>query len=402
MPRRKDPVRKAVRLRVFTDPAAEVVWAGVMALDVALQHEVLRELASTIAVAPADRLSSASNKIRAAVAALREAHDLLGRSPSVRDYKELRERFPELELPPESNIRLWLGGGWNDCLQRCLLPTVSDGDFAYATLEEDFKEDELTTLILACAHDLDKRPSYQDFKGWVRRPDVAKRFERRPMSRAPFARLGGWPSFLEKAGIVATVQRIDNPIIRSIPRVYAFEKHEMLDALREVTERLSKTNGGRSPRINEYDGERIAIHKESLAAGTPRALPSSGTIYNAFGGWDKALIEAGLEPLGGRATRSNPSARRATYSREQKAQALLDAWAEIGDPFIEDRYLDWRDGKIAKAELRGEVAHVPSGDVIKSEFGGWREACVQNLPGYKPPRRRRRKRSFTDDEAESR
>jgi hypothetical protein len=400
MPRRKDPVRKAVRLRVFSDPAAEVVWAGVMALDVALQHEVLRELASTIAVAPSDRLTSVSKKIRSAVAALHEAHDLLGRSPSVRDYIHLREQLPELDFPPESNIRSWLGGGWNDCLRRCLLPTVADGDFAHPTLEQSFEEHELTTLVIACAEDLNKRPSYVDFKGWVRRPDVAERFERRPLSRTPFVRFGGWPKILEAAGIVATGQRLDSPILRSIPYVYGYEPTEMLAALREIAARVGARNGRRSPRTREYDAERLAIHEESIAARSPRALPSSDRISLEFKGWDAALEAAGLERLGGSGTRSNHTPRRPTYSREQKSQALLDAWADIGDPFVEDRYLDWRDGKIAEAELRGEVARIPSSDVIKNEFGGWREACMKNIPGYRP-RKRRRPTRFPDKDAET-
>jgi hypothetical protein len=400
MPGRKDPVRKAVRLRVFSDPAAEVVWAGVMALDVALQHEVLRELASTIAIAPSDRLTSVSKKIRAAVAALHEAHDLLGRSPSVRDYSQLREQLPELDFPPESNIRSWLGGGWNDCLRRCLLPTVADGDFAHPTLDHSFEEHELTTLVIACAEDLGKRPSYAAFKGWAHRPDVAERFERLPLSRNAFVRFGGWPKVLEAAGIEAAGLRLDSPILRSIPNVYVFEKPEMLAALREIAERVGKHNGGRSPRTREYDAERLAIQEESIAARSPRALPSADRISLEFKGWDDALEAAGLERLGGSGTRSNHTPRRPTYSREQKSQALLDAWAEIGDPFVADRYLDWRDGKIAEAELRGKVVRIPSSDVIKNEFGGWREACLKNIPGYRARRRSRPKR-FPDKDAET-
>jgi hypothetical protein len=283
----KDASRFPERLHMFVDPAAEVVWAGLMTLDVALQHHVLRELASKIATSLATSPTTPQKKIEKAVAALHDAYELLGESPSVRKYSEFRERFPDLDLPPESNIRAWLGAGWDGCLRRALLPTPSDGDFAYEAIEQSFTLDELIELALACAADMQKRPGIQDFAAWSRRPDVAERFPRRPMTDSPFRNFGGWLAVLEKARVVARERGLDSPLLTTTPRVYTYSDPELTDALVEVTQRLSDRIGARSPRMSEYQGERLAIQAESIVAGEPRALPHPELISKRFGGWSE-------------------------------------------------------------------------------------------------------------------
>jgi hypothetical protein len=391
------PLPSPRRLRRFSDPAADVVWAGVMALDVALQHEVLRELATLIAFTEPGT-KTPQQKVRAAVAALHEAFSVFGRSPSARDYEGLRDNLPELQLPPGSNIRKWLAGGWNDCLKRCLLPTVSDGDFANLPLDAEFSNSELVELVQACAADLGRNPILGEMMTWTRRPDVAERFPRRPLSPRPFYRHGGWSALLIEAGLATKGGARVNAAGRVLPTTWRYKDSELIAALQEVTASLSEDIGGRSPRMAEYDGERIRIEKASIAAGKARAVPSAATIENRFKGWDKALVKAGLTPLGGRNTRSNHTPRRPTYSREQKAEALRAAWAALGQPFVEDRYIEWREGQIIEAEMRGEVIGIPSTDVIKEAFGGWRQACNECLPGYTPPRRRRRPHKRSEEE----
>lgn len=380
---------------MFGDDAAAVVWAGLMTLDVALQHLVLRELASLIAVALANNPRTPSQKIEAAVAALHDAYDLLGYSPSVRAYSDLAARFPDLNLPPESNIRAWLGAGWNGCLRRALLPTPSDGDFAYEAIEQSFTLDELIELALACAADLHGRPAAGHFSAWVRRPDIAKRYPRRPMTLYPFRRYGGWLVVLEKAREVAFARGLETPLLKTTPRVLKYTDAEMIAALREVAARLRARIGDRSPRFAEYQAERIVIQEESIVTGWPRALPEPYMISRTFGSWDKALIAAGLPPLGGSRTKSNPgvhNGRPPEFTREEKAAALTQAWTDIGDPFVRERFVSWRRGKLDEAHALGREEKIPSVDLIEREFGGWRKACEENIPGYVRPRRRWQKR----------
>lgn len=401
------------RMRLFADPAAEVVWAGLMTLDVALQHQVLRELASRVAIALASNPKTPDEKIEAAVAALHEAFELRGRSPSVRDYTELRASRPELDLPPESSIRAWLGAGWADCLRRSLLPTPSDGDFAYPAIEHRFTLEEIVELVLACAADLQRYPSHDLFRAWARRPDVAARYPRRPFSDVPYRRYGGWTGVLTEACKVAAERGLETPLLKTTPRVYAYARSEMVAALVETTSRLRERVGDRSPRQSEYEGERTRIQEESIAAGAPRALPNSDLISMSLGGgsWDGALVAAGLTPLGGSGTKSHRPQRRKTaprYRREDKEEALRQAWAELNDgPFLRERYVLWRKDKLAAASAQVEHAEsdradsaarvdrplaIPSADEIEKEWGGWRQACAEVLPGYQPPVRRWHKR----------
>src|SRR5579872_1387263 len=385
MARKHRDHRQPLRMQRFADPSAEVVWAGVMALDVALQHQLLRELATEIATRPVTPVRGTLNRIRVVVASLWEVYDLLGHSPSVGEYKGIRENFPELELPPGSNITQWLGCGWPEALRRCLLPQAADGDFAYAALEHPFTKDELIDLVLACAEELPIRPSRAAFFAWAKRPDVVERFEGRlPGSTYPFKQFGGWPKIVEAAGVAAADRGLDSAILHTIPRIYSFERHEMIAALQDVIERLRERIGDRSPRTAEYDRERLVMHREWVDAGVRRALPRAQTIFKEFGSWDAALVEAGLKPLGGSGTKSNHSPRGSRFTREDKAQALRDAFAAIGNPFVEERYDGWRLGEIAEAEIEGRVLRIPSRKVIRNEFGGWRRACLENVDGYDP------------------
>ena len=84
-----DPNSLPPRREHFTQPSAAAVWAAVCTLDPALQWEVLRELQKRLGAA--DMLPSSQNAQRA-ILALREAAELQGGSPSVRDYEELREQ----------------------------------------------------------------------------------------------------------------------------------------------------------------------------------------------------------------------------------------------------------------------------------------------------------------------
>jgi hypothetical protein len=101
------------------------VWAAFMELDLALQHDLLRELQELLAVPEGSR-SISGTRIARAIAALREAADELGHSPSVKDFRRLRFEHPERRWPPESSIRVWLGSGrWNGSLSRAGLEAPS-------------------------------------------------------------------------------------------------------------------------------------------------------------------------------------------------------------------------------------------------------------------------------------
>jgi hypothetical protein len=64
------------------------VWAALQTLDTARQYEVLRDLAY-LYPSSAGNPRTIGDKIRA-VGALRQAAELLGHAPSVKEYRRLR------------------------------------------------------------------------------------------------------------------------------------------------------------------------------------------------------------------------------------------------------------------------------------------------------------------------
>lgn len=76
--------------RPFADPAAEVVWAALCVLPAGAQHEVADQLAERLSLLEHEAPGHDRRRARA-VAALREAARILKRSPSVTEYRELRQ-----------------------------------------------------------------------------------------------------------------------------------------------------------------------------------------------------------------------------------------------------------------------------------------------------------------------
>jgi hypothetical protein len=54
---------------------------------------------------------------------------------------------------------------------------------------------------------------------------------------------------------------------------------------------------------------------------------------------------------------------------------------------VRERFVEWQDGKFTEAALLGRHERMPTIWMIEGEFGGWRRACEEAIPGYVPPRR---------------
>src|ERR1700747_2577103 len=132
-----DPIALPPRGELFADASARAVWAAITALPPALQHQILATLRDLLACL--EGTTTGETRVRHAVRCLCEAHDLLGHSPSVREYRELfaspgRERSGA----SDSHIRSWIGARWNDCLREARLARVPDGDILVASLGSAF------------------------------------------------------------------------------------------------------------------------------------------------------------------------------------------------------------------------------------------------------------------------
>ena len=150
----------------FGDPAAEVVWGAIEVLDEASKHAVLRALGDRLAVDPLLVSGHQAREARA-VSALQEARDLLGRSPSVREYVELREVGGERDWPREAQVRRWLGGSWNRALERAGMDVAPSADVVVREqVGSAFGKEEVVAALRACAESLGRVPTFLD-PPWV-------------------------------------------------------------------------------------------------------------------------------------------------------------------------------------------------------------------------------------------
>ena len=367
----------AIRRSRFQHPESEIVWAAIDALDAGLQHEVLRELATRFASAGREPKTT-RDKVGAAVAALHEAAAILGHSPSIKEYRALRQELHELELPPDSNIRRWLSqghpsgeGGWNGCLRRALLDAVSDGDFTSPLIGRTYRFDdsEIFAALRDCADDLGHPPTMNEYLQWAKRPDVADRPGRRPLSYHPFERLHGLRNALLQAGVISANQARYAADGRLLPLRYAYSEQEMKDAILVVARRL-----GRSPRPMEYEHERQRIYKKTLVNNEMRPIPTAAVIRDHFGSWNAALEYAGLPAVESHLP-SFTGKHRPRYTDPQIIEWLRRAWTEIGEPFTGKAYATWRSQILAAGETE-----IPSLACAARTFGGWNAACRRALP----------------------
>lgn len=355
----------------FADPSARAVWAALCALDPASQHDVLAELQERLG---APVLASSDVRVRRAIAALREAAEILGRSPSVGDYRRLQAERRELDWPPDGSLRKWLGGSWNDCLARAHLEAVADGDALVAQMGPSFDKQEVLDALRACAKELGFPPTVSAYLSWARRPDVRERKGRRPRSQSPFDLFGGYANALLEAGLVAVDGAFEMPATTRVRLGQYFATEDVIiAALKEVAERI-----GHPPRTTEYKLERLKIIRESDTAGALRTLPGYETINRRYGKWDDALVAAGLEPLGGRATggggKKNKGRKAPRVTEGMIFDAIREAYAELGDPFTSDAFKKWRIQQAGRDRAAGVFRELPSYDTIWSRYGTWKNA----------------------------
>jgi hypothetical protein len=307
------------------------------------------------------------------VRALREAAEILGKSPSIKEYDGIRASLPDLKLPPNGSVRRWLGGGWNDCLARSLLETIAaDGDFASRPigLNERYADAEIFDALRECVSDLEHVPSMTEYIQWARRPDVRGRSGRRPSSYKVFERFeGGFRAALTAAGLIGEGDARVAINGRALPSRYRYRDEDITRALLKVAERL-----GHSPRPSEYERERARIH-DALALGEVRPLPMVQVISRRYGCWNAALEKAGLNPV---SDPSDPTLGNGLkrYTDEEKLEWIRRAWTACGQPFTAAAYKRWRAETMRRTERP-----IPCLPNIERTFGGWTRACDLALPG---------------------
>lgn len=271
--------------QLFPDPATRVVWAGACALDEASQHDLLRELGRRLAF-PNERAPMNTREVREAraIAALREAAEELGRSPSVNEYRHLR-KTAHPEWPPDGSIRDWLSGGWNEVLKQAHLEAVPDDAPIVVEGEHAYTKAEIIAALRECAQELGRNPTFNNYLNWARSPEVRKRPGRRPRSQNVFERnFGGYPPALVAAGLAgADGTGVPMSTLQRSGRNYRWSDGELMAALAEAIDYYE----GRFPTCGEYTRYRELRLEESADKDAPPRIPAMNGYQRRFGGWGK-------------------------------------------------------------------------------------------------------------------
>lgn len=347
--------------------AEDAAIAFLKQLDPASQLEVLRRYEEILQV----ELDTDSRRLRRIALALHQARRILGRPPSVREYKALRRKNPERGWPDPRSITRWLGvNSWNDALVRLRLEPVLEGDVIEGAIGPVYTIDEVIQALRDCANDLGRAPTITDYLAWQRRPDVRDRPGRRPGSTWVFNRIfAGFPQARVAAGITEDEPTAAHPsdlLLRTAN--YRLEDEQILDDIRHVA---ARTEGHLTATV--YDRERRLVYQETKAVGRPRALAGVGTIYRHFRTWTAALEAAGLDR--GRRVAAAEARSRVRLTRQQMLHALSDAFEAAEGPLSVKRYGEWRRERLARDP--DQAALLPGDVTFFRRFGSWTNAIEE-------------------------
>jgi len=367
---------------LFANPAAAAVWAAIQHLPEKTKHALLEHLTAHLAIPELGRTKQQIKEARAVVA-LREARELLADDEQLTPeaYERLRAAHVKREWSPESSVRRWFNGSWNDALRAAGLDALPAGDALVIPQGGAYTKEELLRAVRECADEKGQPVTLSEYLAWARRAEVRARPGRRPVSQPVVDRLfpDGWHSVLFAAGVLkegATGRTAADGKV--FPSVYRYPDEDMRIALRECAQAL-----GKSPTVADYERWRRAVVGERDEDGGPvRCVPSYNAMLRRFGYWDDVLIAAGLSPRGGRAVRDVPPRPRRKSPRFNESEvlaAIREAHAACGSPFTVAAYVAWREGQIERDRAAGRFRKLPSLDAIRSRFGRWDQAVKRAL-----------------------
>jgi hypothetical protein len=367
------------RMSHFADPIGDVVWAAVSMLSKGEQQVLYAQLRDHLG----DRLlteNQVSARAHRAIEGLRHAAELLGHSPSIREYRHMRETCPEERLPSDRAVRSALGSGaWNDCLRQARLDSVADGDVIVVNCGVQLTPAECIAALHACAEEIGSVPSATLYSAWAARPDVRRRPGRRPISTNPIVRLfGSFGNGIVAAGLLSDSARA-TVLPNGVVRAYGWKTtdEQVKAAMAEVCERV-----GRVPRSTEYGHVRAQIIAESLATGQPRTIPAVPTLLRLYGSWNKTLAAFGMEPFSGRSNLKpfvprEHNQRLTVFSEEEMLFAIREAGAASGKGAaltLQD-YILWRGQEMDRTPAKGGAARrLPAPETIRAHLGTWTRA----------------------------
>lgn len=267
-----------------------MVWAAVCVLPEGAQHQLADELLERLAIVE-QRATGQEIRVARAVGALREVAQMLeGDSPSISQYRDLRDAHPEYHWPCDSSIRNWLSDSrsWDEALKAARLKALPEPVPDLPGHGPDLTKAEILDALKDCAADREisiAEVSWSEYLRWARSAEVRRRPGRRPRSQSPFDRLGGFRAAKLKA-IGGNRRQAEAAIVAAgaSGQGYRYSDREIFAAVDEVLMRLEA--GTVWPSTTQWPRERRAILAEEAAAGKPpRAFPSLNVIHHRFKSW---------------------------------------------------------------------------------------------------------------------
>jgi Homing endonuclease associated repeat len=350
----------------MTGEVEDAALAFLLKLGPASQLEVLARYEEVLQF----ELDSTPRRLRRIALALHQVRRILGRSPSLREYKRLRRKYPERGWPDPRSVTRWLGvRSWNDALVRLRLEPVLEGDVIEHAIGPVYTVEEVIEAVRACAVDLGRVPTITDYLAWQRRPDVRDRPGRRPASTWTFNRIfGGFPAARVAAGLVEDEPTAAHPsdlLLRTAN--YRLTDEQIIDDIRCAAER---TDGLLTAIV--YDRERRSVYLETREAGRPRALAGVGTIYRHFRTWTAALEAAGIDDSRRTASVGNRREKKPRFSNAQLLRALREGQESTEGLLTVGRYVSWRKSELERNPRRS--TELPGEATFFRRFGGWTAA----------------------------
>ncbi len=222
---------------------------------------------------------------------------MLGQSPSVLEFRRLRDENPAAGWPDDGSIRRWLGGRWNEALSRAHLETVPEPLAAVKPQGARLSQEEILIALREFAAEAEGPVNFHRYMCWARRPDVQSRPGRRPRSQNVFDRaFGGWRQAMAAAGLVRD-DGTGAPMLYEDGRRaagYRYRDQHFEAALLEVIDRRGAET---LPSPGAYDRTRREILDGEADAGLPpRAFPGASTVTRRYGSW-RAARERALKLL---------------------------------------------------------------------------------------------------------
>jgi hypothetical protein len=349
--------------RRFASLETEVVWAAVERLDIADQHSLLEALTQQLFVEPHLSTNGPTSREARAVLALREAVGLLGHSPSIKEFADLREQHPECSWPHPSRVRAWLGSNsWNAALERAGLKACATDAIIRERVGARFSEETLIRALQLSARELQVVPTFEQYISWARRPDAVAEHGLLPRSLVTFTRVfGSWHEACVAAGLRGSdVLTTREGVVRYAGHQYT--RNEVLDGLR-----CAATELGCTPTVTEYKAVRERLQR-NLTDRKQKSIPSVGSIRRFFGGdWSVACVAAGL---------TNPGeATSAAFDRDYMLRCVARALRRGYVGAV--AYDHWRARMLQAATRGGLRVRIPAAASIKRRFGGWKAARAE-------------------------